>query len=786
MKKQMRIFSIFAALVAVVWSAFAAAPVNPRTSGDRTTSGRESTVGALTRSARRSTARTRVAVRPRSAASVLSRAVSPARVPAGMARSANVSRAASVVRTAAPGLRTNGRATAKSTSVSSAGLSRSAMARATAIFNDVSKIGSGYAECRESYSTCMDQMCANANDTYRRCFCSERFQSIRDTENRLDQAMLMLQQFQDNNLNAVDKSAAEVSAMYTATVGEQEIKKDTSASAKLLNNIDRLLGGASIETDQPSNSSGSLGVLDLDFSVSDGDIWGNSSSSIFDTTETDMSTLEGRALFNAAQNQCVRLTKKNCENDAVFDMTKSSYNILITQDCNAYEKTLSKKRETLTQAVRTAEKYLREARLEEYRTHNSADVNECLSKVRTTMLSETACGADYARCLDPTGAYIDSTGEPIYTARLFKLEEQMQLNGTSSDVLSQNASYSTFLDTYRQYVERDLDTCRDKADFVWNEFKRMAVIEIAQAQSALLEEVRESCVETIAECYDTQSNALKSLADGDNSKKIGVTAGALGRFTARTQCKEKVQACALLWAPNSNTGNNACTFDGRGHITDGDRCGLTALLEYIDTVDSLNIAEKCGKAIDQYLTELCTPDVDGYEYPYNCKSLQRATVDASGKYSGGLYDTIEKFANDNCRVDSSANDEYAYSARYTEAINTAYRNLESAMLYMFKTECEDVSGMWYDARQDPPTGENPSTAFYTKIFGRDSSSSATWGTCYESSDRNKCLGYNVPGEEEITSWNQATEQCTFTADWYKQQCEMIGGYYENAMCYILD
>ena len=51
------------------------------------------------------------------------------------------------------------------------------------------------------------------------------------------------------------------------------------------------------------------------------------------------------------------------------------------------------------------------------------------------------------------------------------------------DILSQNAAYNKFLEGYRNYVTRELDTCRDIADFVWNEFKRNAIIEIAQAQS---------------------------------------------------------------------------------------------------------------------------------------------------------------------------------------------------------------------------------------------------------------------------------------------------------------
>jgi hypothetical protein len=770
LKKQARIFSIFAAFIAVVCSAFAAAPVNnPRSAGEKTTVQRGASVGALTRNAARVTrARSGLASR---GTGTLSRTGASTRTVAPVMHSADVSRAGTVARSAVAGGKTNARA-GKTVSASNAGLARSGIARATAVFKDITKIGSGYAECRESYSTCMDQMCANANDTYRRCFCSDRFINFRDTETRLDQAMLMLQQFQDNNLNAVDKTAAEVNAMYSATVGEQEIKKDTSASAKLLDNIDRLLNGESLDSEQ-SIRWDSVGILDLDFSAGDDDIWGDAENSIFASTAQDMSTMEGGALFNAAQNQCVRVTKNNCENDSVFNMTKSAYNILISQDCNAYEKTLKKKRETLAQAVRTAEKYLREARLEEYRTHNSADVNECLAKVRTTMLSETACGEDYKRCLDPTGAYINaSTGEPIYSPRLFELEGKMSLDGKRVDVLQENSKYNTMLDGYRNYVARDLDSCRDNADFVWSEFKRIAVIEIAQAQSALLEEVRESCVDTIAECYDTQSNSLINFADGTNSTNTSVTAGALGRFTARTQCREKVVACAMLWAPSST----GCTFDGRGHITNGSVCGLQALLDYVNVVDSINIAEKCSTAIDKYLVDLCTPDDKTHKYPYNCKTLSAKE----------LEDKITVFAENNCKFENIAEDAIATS-KVEDAENTSFAKINASMLSMFATMCQDVGGMWYDADKMPSDTTNlvPSNAFYTSVFARDTNQGTSWGKCYDSSDKLKCESYNSD-DEIIASWNQITEQCTFKDTWYQQQCELIGGYYENAMCYMLD
>ena len=52
----------------------------------------------------------------------------------------------------------------------------SRISRATTLSDSLSI---GYNACRDAYFTCMDQFCANANDTYRRCICSSRLDEIK-------------------------------------------------------------------------------------------------------------------------------------------------------------------------------------------------------------------------------------------------------------------------------------------------------------------------------------------------------------------------------------------------------------------------------------------------------------------------------------------------------------------------------------------------------------------------------------------------------------------------------
>ncbi|MDE5615578.1 MAG: hypothetical protein K2I81_01965 [Alphaproteobacteria bacterium] len=652
-------------------------------------------------------------------------------------------------------------------SATSANVSRAASARATAVFDDISAIGGGYAACREAYATCMDQFCANANDTYRRCYCSSKFTEFRDTEYALEQAKTLLMQFEDNNLNAVDKTAAEVNAMYSATVGELAIKKDTSAAANTLNEIGDLLSGKK-KASTSSGSTTSLGIMSFDFTDDVDDIWSGGGSSIFNTSSgEDLSQLEGQKLYDSANSQCLKIISESCENNAVLTMARSAYNILITQDCNAYEKKVNSQREAVKQTVRQAEKILRDARLEEYRAHNSADVNECLDKVRTALTQDTACGANYKRCLDYSGVYIDqNTGEPIYSPRLFQLVEQINLDG-SADVLGRNAQFNQFLDSKKMFATTALDSCRDISDIVWNEFKRTALIEIAQAQDAKIEEVKMSCVSTMADCYDTQSNALKSF-DNTTSQYAGATAA----YAARAMCQDKVAACAALYA---GAGDVQCQFDSNGRLTNGATCGLTALVSFVQTVDDVRVAEGCATALENKLKDTCTPQKGDRGYPWNCRGMSREE----------LTTTVRGYAQMYCADPTSQTLAAETETTVNKAINDLYEELD----YQLMEACEDIDGYWIEAdgvMQDNLSG-TLLTAFYANYFGgrSDANKELSWGRCVQNDTQIQCLNYNTDAENPVAQYDRNRDECIFSEAWYKSQCEgPMGGYYENSVCYV--
>ncbi len=706
-------------------------------------------------------------------------------------------------------------ARAATTMQTKSGIARAAtLARATAVFNDVSKIGGGYAQCRDSYATCMDQFCANANDTYRRCFCSQRFSEFRDTEAALEEVKVLLQRFEDNNLNAVDKTASEVNAMYTATVGEAAIKKDVSGAQNTLNEISDLLSGKKKPGQQEKEN-----PMDMSFGfdINMDDLWG-STNSMFDSGDqrVNVADLEGQALYNETNKQCLEFVKDTCTTDAVLNMATSSYNIMIAQDCNLYEKKIDNQRETVMNTVRQAEKILRQARLEEYRAHNSADVNECLAKVRDAMLQDTACGENYKRCLDYTGNYINSTtGEPIYSAKLFKLTELINLygsSGTSSDIVGMNPQYNKWLDDRRMFATTALDSCRDIADTVWNEFKRAAIIEINQAQEAKIEEVKASCVATMGECYDTQSGALKSF-----DKTTAQMSGALAAQTARAMCAEKVSACAALYGDN---GANECKFDSYGKLTTPEKCGLEKLLDFVGLVDSVKIAEGCADAMTKYAKDLCAPASTDSEhaYPWGCRALDRQTLANRLVDQANIY-CVQKDTSKNA-LDGRLKDDLLNNIKTVENLSNTISNEISVML---DNECTTRGGIWMptasnDCTYDEDTNNKGEMVvscsyniaseelaydgdvlkkFYTDLTGIaytanvvDSGGNITtkgstiedYGRCYENSVKTQC-----EWQDESTGSNgYATYEngkCVFTTGWYEYQCKQIGGYYVDSQCY---
>lgn len=501
------------------------------------------------------------------------------------ARSATVARATTntVARSATP---TTSRA--RSTTNSSIVRSATRPARATVSLNvaQSNTFGTGYNTCRDAYFTCMDQFCGTANDTYRRCICSTKLSEIQSRERALSQASDQLQDFKNLNLAVIDKTAAEVKAMTSASAGEytQSISKDKSNSATQLAGISEVLSKTK------NKSLSTQGTVDIA-----GDI-----NAIWATTDlaggANIANLTGEALYNAVHAQCASMVVDKCPSTEIQTMVVSAYGMYIENDCSLLINALDKKLTAANGTIRDAERELGLARLDNYNAHNSSEINECIAQVRQDITANTACGADYVHCLDVTGRYLNhDTGAPIYSPQFYQLETQISLSG---DTLTNqtNRLLVAELNKKRIFAERGLDTCRDLADEVWDEFMRQAITEIYQGQQERVRLVKNECLDVVNACYDEQSQSLKDFSNVDDQLLLG------SRLELSEQmCQEKLEACSNLYGGGTH---------GMGEL-------LTAMHE----ITNQKIAQQCLTTLQNYAKELCAvPSNDTlHAYPFACR-----------------------------------------------------------------------------------------------------------------------------------------------------------------------
>lgn len=488
-------------------------------------------------------------------------------------------------------------------------------ARATITLNapQSNTFGTGYNTCRDAYFTCMDQFCGTANDTYRRCVCSSKLSTVQGRERALNQSSNKLQDFHSLNMAVIDKSADEVNAMISASAGElfQSTAKDTSAAALQLSGINDVLSKSK------TKSLSTQGTLDIA-----GDI-----NSIWATTDltggVNIANLSGEALYNAVHAQCAELTIDKCPDKSTQNMVTSAYGMYIENDCSIVLNGLDKKLIDANGAIRATEREMNLARLDNYDAHNSLSINDCLSSVRNDITQDTACGKDYIHCLDITGLYLSyETGEPIYSQNFYQLESQTSLAG---DILTNqtNRLLIAKLNSLRPYANTSLDTCRDLADNVWNEFLRQAITEIYQGQHDRIRLVKNECLNVVNECYDEQTQSLKDFSNTDEQLLLGARLE-----LAEQMCQEKLNTCSNLYGGGSH--------------------GMQALLTAMHSATDLQIGLQCRDALQNFAKNMCAvPGNDTlHVYPYTCR------VYAPGSQQ---YATIAKCNQDTTAVTSYTN-----------------------------------------------------------------------------------------------------------------------------------
>ena len=443
-----------------------------------------------------------------------------------------------------------------------------------------------YETCQTAYFTCMDQFCAMQNESYRRCICSSKLETVKARERALSQTATQLQDFKDLNIDAILKTPEEVKAMLSATEGELKYSqsRDKSQSQKQLNAISDVL------EQTRKNAMSTSGQLDVG-----GDI-----KQVWNTTDlisgANIANLTGESLYNAVHSQCAELVREQCSSDTALKMVMSAYGMYIENDCATLLTALDKQSTNANTAIRQTNREMMTARLENYDSHNSAAINECIAGVRENITADTACGANYVHCLDLTGRYLNkNTGEPIYTANFYELNDQVSLSG---DVLTNatNAKLVNELNRKKEFAKKTLETCRDIADEVWDEFMRQAITEIYQGQQARIRQVKNECMDVVNTCYDTTTAQLRDYSNIEEQMLLG------DRLElSEEMCAEKLSTCSNLYGGGST--------------------GLELLIAEMRKITDQKISQNCLDTLKEYAGKLCR--VSGsdtlHNYPYGCR-----------------------------------------------------------------------------------------------------------------------------------------------------------------------
>ena len=437
----------------------------------------------------------------------------------------------------------------------------------------------------------MDQFCQLKNDDYRRCSCSNRVFDLDDVRNVMQDAADQLTVFTEN-LDVVGMTAAQATAMKTATEGENALTEDTSASKALLQAIMNSIRGDDATVGGKFTD---LNSINLSFDTVNSFGLGDSGQVI--------ATYNGQNLYNAVYPQCRDAVRADC-NDAQLQRAINAYLMAIEQDCNTVQSALDQQQTQMKAAVRESSAMLDLARVENRQKHNSDDIATCLANVEAAVLSEEVCGANYHKCLD-NGQFIDvSTGAPIAgVTNFYELGNLLKFadNVDAADQkLSQVASNRTFVQNFenrvKKFAEPALDKCTENADIVWAEYLDKAMLEIYYSQQSKVDEIKQGCFDFVSACYMNGEKSLTAAMaglTGDDSLLLQPY-----KITVTTEmCRDYIDSCNMMFYEQSG---------GQNIVTD-----------YVNNRQETDTLTACRAIVQECFESFGGDGYENFYYPYS-------------------------------------------------------------------------------------------------------------------------------------------------------------------------
>ncbi|MBD5388859.1 hypothetical protein HDR63_01225 [bacterium] len=377
--------------------------------------------------------------------------------------------------------------------------------------------------CATQYTQCMDNYCNVLAATQGRCSCSANLKNYAKTEAALKQATEELRDVAQKIQN-IGLSADEISALFTQTEAESAMvnTKDTS---QLKNDLDRIRGLVIDVSDGRATAAGNTtGGIDmsglLDISLSDTSDFGL--STLFGTSSagTSISNQRGEQLYKTATARCKASVLNNCTAAGV-DTTaiRNAYDLEIDKACMQYERSLVQQNNQMVSTIRNANTVLQRARLMVGQQKNSYDARGCVAALDQCMRDDIVCGADYEKCLDPTGRYIVNgdvvVGQAIGNATISDADIDTMLRTKIGDIDDRNHPTGLCAAVMLKCQSQTMpDGKYDKNNPVITEYLARARRQIQSARAARISTYAAECIGDISTCL-ASNNAWGTLTLGD-------------------------------------------------------------------------------------------------------------------------------------------------------------------------------------------------------------------------------------------------------------------------------
>ena len=404
--------------------------------------------------------------------------------------------------------------------------------------------------CQQKYDGCMDSFCMIDNASGGRCICSDRNAEL------------------DSVLAEIEKLDQQSYQMATTGVERIEMGADADAAISAANAVVADLRGDNDKKTARQSLDLTMWNSTVDFDDSD-DVW----------ADDDISAIAGKtgdALYRASHRVCAEQIPE-CANE--ISMLQMMYSQRVKSDCAAYENSLKQQKNASANKLSVAEKALREAALEQYRTANKYDLGQCAVEFKNCMISTGGCGDDFSKCASVAAS--DNTN--INKSRRSK-NKTYSIVGATTTIEISASTYDTLI-SKKPLCENVTKQCVAVAGQVWDTFLREVAPQIKSAELIAEDNARQSCVSSISSCFQKACKDTIDPNDPDGSYDLCLTRP----DTVLSLCKIPLNACGIdasssakaaesqIWgfvvARLASMRVDSCTQEVKSCLQSDDRCG---------------------------------------------------------------------------------------------------------------------------------------------------------------------------------------------------------------------